>query len=188
MIIEDGKGSGGLAKVRDNRLVTSSVTLTEEEVAIANGDAYIMDIDQVTVDTADYILAYIYNNDPSRDLVVSSLFLSAWENKDQNMLQISVGAALSSAANTSAVVPANRKSGCSNVALGTFYTNDGAGDLTTFTGEVVCGRYGRLVTEGKWFYSPGGWVIPYGASWNCGPSIGDTAYCGCINFYYRAKD
>lgn len=187
MLIEDGTGTGNKLAVVNNRMLVTATGLSEEEVAVINGDAYIMDLDEVGVDTADYVMCYIYNNDPDRDLIITAIFLEAWQNKDQNYLQCQTCNPITSALNHTAVTPANRKSGSGNIALGTFYKNDGGGDMTTFTGEVVCGRYGRLNTEGKWFVPPGGWCISYGFGWNATVSAADTKYCGCIHFYYRDK-
>lgn len=188
MIIEDGAGKGNSLRVdKSLQIGVRATNLSEEEVAIMNGDAYIMDIDGVGVDTADYVMAYIHNNYPDKDLIITGIFLEAWENKDQNYLQCQTCSTITSAANHTAIVPANRKSGSGNTALGTFYVNDGGGDMTTFTNEVVCGRFGRLNTEGKWFVLKGGWCVPYGLAWNATVSIGDTNYNGCITFYYRDK-
>jgi len=71
--ITDGTGTGNRAKVKDNRVLTNSLTLSVFEDKILKGNAYNVNTELLTITTdAEHSLLYIKNNESN------TLTLDAW--------------------------------------------------------------------------------------------------------------
>jgi len=184
MLIEDGKGSGFKAQIDDeNCLCVNSVCNNAEHHANhIHGSAYTMDIDGVVVDGDGYYFLYIKNTD-DEDLIVTSITLRTGQNKDDDDVEVHLGHTLSSVANHTAIVPANVNAGCGLLADGTFYVNDGAGNLTTLAGGVVAGRYKFTTTQSKWSKSTD-WIIPKNQTFSL-LTAKDNKFYGYVSFFFH---
>lgn len=187
MIIEDGTGSGKTAKVTaDNRL---QVAREDDALnAVLNGDAYVLHVDGITSSADDYLLALMINGDAAeRDMVVTKMEIAANDTDDNCVLEVNLGGTFTSAvANGTATTPHNQKSGCGKDAGGSYYVNDGDGDMTTETNAYVGYAHKQpLANYSAEMRVDGGWIIPYG----CSISLSATKngkYTGCIHFYFRS--
>lgn len=186
MLLEDGKGTGSTAEVKTNILQVS--TADEALVAARNGDAYVLACDGITIDTANYLIALLINQDGQhRDMVVTKADLAGNETEDDGVFDINLGGTFTATvSNGTAAIPGNVNSGSGKVAGGEFYVNDGAGDMTTETGAYV----GYVKKQAPQNYNtelsiPGGWVVPYGQSLSVSNGKNGKFY-GCIHFYYRS--
>ena len=185
MLIEDGKGGGSTAEVKNNVLQVS--TGGEALIAAVNGDAYVLACDGITIDVANYLIALLINQDGlHRDMVVTKVDLAGNESEDDGVFDINLGGTFTATvANGTAAVPGNVNGGSRKVAGGEFYVNDGAGDMTTEAGAYVAyvkkQERQNVNTE---LSIPGGWVVPYGQSLSVSNGK-DGKFYGCIHFYYR---
>ena len=186
MILEDGKGSGSKAEVRNNKLQIASQD--EALNAAINGDAYVFHIDAVTISAADYLIALMINTDENeRDMVVTKIVITPRSSDDESQVEVNLGRTFTTTvANSTAVVPYNVRSGCTKTAGGTFYTNDGGGDMTTEANAYVAYSQAKGIKNTPMNMEvAGGWIIPHGASISVSANK-DDVYYGCIHFYYRS--
>jgi len=184
MFIEDGKGTGYKVQVDDeNALVANAICHTGQHHSNhIHGTAYTMDIDGVVVDGDGYYFLYIKNTDDN-DLIITSITLRTNQNKDDDDVEAYIGHTLSSVANHTAVVPANINAGSGLSASGTFYVNDGAGNLTTLSGGAVAGRYKFTTTQSKWVKASG-WIIPKNQTFSL-LTAKDNKFHGYVSFYFH---
>ncbi len=185
MFIEDGKGSGGLAEVKNNKLQIAGQD--EALNAAINGDAYVFHIDAVTISVADYLIAIMINTDENeRDMVVTKVVITPRTSDDESQVEINLGGTFTTTvANSVAVVPYNCRSGSKKTAGGIFYKNDNAGDMTTEANAYVAYSQAKgLKNTPMMMEVAGGWIIPHGASISVSANKDDVFY-GCIHFYYR---
>ena len=186
MIIEDGMGSGGNAEVRDHVLQVSQ--LSEARRATLAGDAYVFHIDAVTIDTADYLIALMINDDGlNRDMIVTQIVISPNTSDDDGQVEVNLGGTFGATiANSTAVVPGNCLSGNGKTAGGLFYKNDGSGDMTTEANAYIAYAQKKGIKNTPMVMSiPGGWIIPHGQSISVSADK-DDKFFGCIHFYYRS--
>ena len=128
-MIEDGKGSGGTAEVRNNKLRTYSII--EEEQAHANedeGNAFSVVIDRATDGGAQQF--FYMKNTGDADLHVTSIKTFVSADTEIKVLLNVTGTATSPAT----ITPVNRNTGSGNVISGTFQTGN---DLTMTGGDTV---------------------------------------------------
>ncbi len=185
MFIEDGKGSGGLAEVKSNRLQIAGQD--EALIAALNGDAYGFHIDAVTITTAEYLIALMINTDENeRDMIVTKVVITPRTSDDETQVEINLGGTFTTTvANSTAVVPGNCLSGSRKTAGGIFYKNDGGGDMTTEANAYVAYSQAKGIKNTPMMMEvAGGWIIPHGASISVSANK-DDVYYGCIHFYYR---
>jgi len=183
-IIEDGKGGGTKAEVRKSILQVSG---NEALNANLNGDGYVLHINSITIDTADYLIALMINKDSKgRDMIVTKVDIAGISTDDDAVMEINLGGTFTATvANGTAAVPGNVNGGSKKVAGGEFYVNDGGGDMTTETGAYICYAQKKgLKNTNTEMSIPGGWVIPHGQSISVS-STQDDKFHGCIHFYYR---
>ena len=185
MIIEDGTGSGNKVKVTGNRL---QVAREDEALnATLNGDAYILHIDAVTIDTADYLIALMINGDTAeRDMIVTQIVISPNTSDDDGCVEVNLGGTFTSTvANSTATTPFNQKSGCIKEAGGSYYVNDGSGDMTTEANAYVGYSQKKGIKNTPMnMRVAGGWVIPFGSSISVSADK-DDKFFGCMHFYFR---
>jgi len=185
MLLEDGKGSGDKAEVRNH-----AVKVLRDDPALQaalNGDAYVLHIDGITSSADDYLLALIINDDgKARDIIVTKIDAAGDDTDKSCIFEINLGGTFTATiANSTAVIPGNVNGGSNKVAGGIFLVNDGSNDMTTETGAYVgYAQKQPLENYNAELSVPGGWVIPHGQSISLSATK-DGKYTGCIHFYYR---
>ena len=184
MLIEDGKGTGYKAEVDSgNRLKTYATSLAEEHhTNVAHGEAYTMDIDGIQPDAADYWVAIIKNT-ADDDLIITSI--TGWVSsfKNDQIYEAYIGGTFTYASNGTAVVPANLNAGSGKTATGSFYVNDGSGNITTVVAGSVAGRFIFGTTPIKWVKSSGG-ISPKNQCFMLYSNLAEKL-TGYISFYYH---
>lgn len=186
MLIEDGKGGKGTAEVKDNMLQVAG--FDEPLQAAINGDAYILHIDSITIDTADYLIALMINGDAKeRDMVVTKVEIAAASTDDNAINEINLGGTFTTTVdNSTATTPFNQRSGCGKTAGGSYYVNDGSGDMETEANAYVAYAQKKgLKNVSSIMRVDGGWIVPYGCSISVSSTYDDKFY-GCIHFYFRS--
>lgn len=153
-----------------------------EHVNRVHGDAYTMDLDSVTIAGGGQWLAVIKNTD-DRDMIVTSL--TYWTNSahEDMHLEVWLGGTFAYAANGTVVVPTNCNAGSGKTASGSFYKNDGGGDMTTLSGQAVCSRTLPKTTVQK-LTKDSGWVVPKNQVWALKMDK-DGMIRGYVSFYYH---
>ena len=186
MIIEDGMGDG--YKVRINGEHQLHVYAASEELQEhtndVEGEAYTMDIDNVTLSSSYYLLAL--KNTHDKDLIVTSVTLWVAEFKDGTIIEASIGGTFTYAAGGTVVVPANLNAGSGKAAEGSFYVNDGAAtDISTITAGAIAGRYVFDTKPRKWAKGSG-WVIPKNQCFFLkNDAANDNTWRGYLSFFYH---
>jgi len=184
MLIEDGVGKGYKAKVDDeNRIHVENISLTyEQHVNEVHGEAYIMDLDAITLNSAGEYFAVIKNTDDI-PLHISAITLFMAEFSDTAIVEAYIGGTFVYSANGTVVVPTNMNAGSGKTATGLFYKNDGVGDLATIVQGSIAGRYmfDRIAT--RW-QKESHWILPKNQClmFICEKSI---RLAGYISFYYH---
>ena len=178
----DGQ-DGSVAKVsKDGRLLTSASSYTEDHEAALEGDSYTMDIDGIQTDGADYWLAVIKNTDDD-PLIVTSInaFVPSYSNSQ--IYEVYLGSTFVYAANGTAVVPTNLRSGVIGGAEGEFYVNDGTGNITTIVAGSIAGRFVFTTSMTKWT-KRSAWIIPKNQTFMIWSNLAEKL-TGYISFYYH---
>lgn len=167
-----------------HRLLTFSTIFSEDHFAARNADAYVMDIDSVTTDGANYWLAVIKNTDDD-DLIVTSVTL--WYAGGFNgdcIIEAYLGSTFTYASNGTLLVPANLRSGVTGGADGLFYVNDGTGNITTITAGSIAGRMLFDQKPTRWVKASG-WVVPKNQTFMLWSDKDGETWRGFISFYYH---
>ncbi|GAG20091.1 unnamed protein product, partial [marine sediment metagenome] len=125
----------------------------EAHTNIIHEDVYTMDLDSIVVDGDGYYIVSLQNTS-DKNLIVTSITLWTNQNKDDCNVEVYLGGTLASAG-TTAVTPSNCASGSGHAAEGTFYVNDGAGNMTVTTAGNICGRRKFSTTPHKWVKNSG---------------------------------
>lgn len=185
MIIEDGAGTGRKAKVNLENQIEAHIAMQYMQAWVAREkkEAYTMDIDNVAVSGAHYFVA-IKNTD-DLDMVVTSVTLWVNEFKDTAIVEASVGGTFTYSANGTAVIPSNCDAASGKAASGSFYVNDGVGELATITAGDITGRHIFTTTPIKWMKNSG-WVIPKNLCFFLRVEGGIT-FRGYVSFYYHPE-
>jgi len=181
-VIHDPNGPAMSVNDENQAQVFSVGASLQHHAAHEHGEAYTMDIDNVVCDADGNTFVYIQNTD-DKDLIITSITLWVASNKDDSNVEAYVGHILTAVANETAVTPSNVNPRSGNSASGIFYVNDGAGNLTTLTGGVICGRWKPTTTVGKW-EKKSGWVIPKNQTFTL-QCTKDNTFRGYISFYYH---
>ena len=179
----EGKNGVPIGATPDGRLHTEAVSLPEEHEAALENNAYTMDIDGIQPDGANYWVAVIKNT-ADEDMVITSItgWVSSFENTQ--IYEAVIGQTFTYAANGTAVVPVNTKSGISGGADGDFYVNDGSGNITTVGGTgLIVGRYIFTTTPLKWTKGTG-WIVPKNQTFMIWSNLAEKLN-GYISFYYH---
>ena len=184
MEVRDGTGQGFRAKVDDeNRLHVDSIS--EGRAYHANelhGEAYSMDLDDATTDGANYWVAIIKNT-ADIDLHVSAVTLWTPAFDNTQIVEADIGGTFVYASNGTAVVPTNANAGSGKSAVGSFYVNDGTGNITTVVAGSIVGRHIFSTTPIKW-QDDAQWILPKNQCFMLWSNIADTL-TGYISFYYH---
>lgn len=184
MEIRDGTGTQRGLKIDDENMahVLATCASVQHHVNDAHGEAYTMDIDAVTLNGAGEYFAVMKNTD-DLDMHITSVTLFMPEFSDTAIVEAYIGGTFAYSANGNAVVPTNMNAGSGNTATGTFYKNDGVGDLATITQGNIAGRYMFDRVSMKWEKSTH-WVVPKNT---CFMLICEKAQriAGYISFYYH---
>lgn len=149
--------------------------------ALRHQDAYTMDIDGVTIGAGHY-LAAIKNTDDKK-LVIDKVTLWVNEFKDTAIVEASVGGTFAYSANGTAVVPSNCDAESGKAAVGSFYVNDGVGDLATIVVGDITGRFIFNITPLAWM-KESGWVLPKNSCFFL-KSEGGVTFRGYISMHYE---
>ena len=155
----DGQ-DGSVAKVTDDgRLHTSASVYSEDHEAALDSDAYVLDIDAISVNGSEHLI--VIKNTDDDPLVVTSVTLWMDSYKKSTFLEVNLNETFTYAANGTALTPINMRSGVAGGADCTCYKITAAGtDITTFGGTATKGgRFIFTTTPLKWEKSSG-WVIP----------------------------
>jgi len=178
----EGHEGNPIGADEENRMKTFSTILTEDHYAAMDADAYTMDIDGITPDSADYWLAVIKNTDDD-PMVVTSVTLWVNEFSDIAIVEAFLGSTFTYTDNGTVVTPTNLKSGVTGGADGEFYVNDGSGNITTIVAGSVAGRFIFTTTPLKW-EKGSGWVVPKNQTFML--QVGSSKkFTGYISFYYH---
>lgn len=183
MILIDATGNSFGAKVdEEHRLwVKANMVTMERHVAQTEHQAYTMDIDSVVVDGDGYYILNLQNSH-DHDLVITSITLWTASSKDDCNVEAMVGTSLASAGTTT-ITPTNVDSRSGLVAEGTFYVNDGSGNMTVATAGLICGRHRFSTTPVKWVKTSG-WIIAKNKCFSLLCSK-DNTFRGYLSFYYH---
>ena len=154
-----------------------------------DGDAYTMDIDNITVGAAGNTLALMKNSHSTKKLIVAKFELTPNTADDDQEIEVYIGGAFTYLAEGTAVVPACMASGKSGGAPGgvadSFYVSDGTADtLTTITAGTIAGRF-PMPSKLKYVCEvPSYWRIDPG---NCFylTATKDEKFRGFISFFYK---
>jgi len=179
------EGSNGVpVEATEHGLKVDSTAVSQHHKAAHDGYAYFFPIDGIGTNGAEHLA--VIKNTSSLSLHVSAIRLFVATFKDTTRIKVYLNETLTYAANGTAVVPVNLKSGLVGGAVGEFYTITAAGtDITTFAGTAVIGgiyvfeRYPILITD------PGGWVVPPNQVFSLYNVGNDNTFYGGIDFYYH---
>lgn len=159
--------------------------------AAQDGDAYVMDIDNVTIGANGNTIALMENSHSSKEMIVTSFTLTPNTVDADQEIEVYIGGAFSYLAEGTAVVPANlhanKAGGASGGVTESFYTSDGTADtLTTITAGVIAGRFAmpdnvpyNCTVSGRWHITPGKCFYITATK--------DEKFRGFIEFYYRQE-
>lgn len=183
MIVVDPRTGQAVYVNGEGRMFTYAIVETEQlHVNEDETEAYTMDIDNVVVDSDG---AYILNlqNTNNGNLIITSITLWTASSKDDSNVEAMIGTSLASAGTTT-VTPTNCNALSGLSATGTFYVNDGSGNMTVADAGLICGRHKVSTTPTKWI-KESGWIIPknQGFSLLC---TKDNTFRGYLSFYYHA--
>ena len=164
---------------------TSAKAYSEDHVAALDGEAFTMDIDAKGVNGSEH-LCVIKNNHSTKKLIITSITLWVATYKDTTFLEARLNETFAYAAEGTAVVPTNMKSGKVGGAQGDFYVIAAAGtDITTFAGTaVIAGRCIFTTTPYKWA-KESNWIVPPDQVFSLYNNANDNIYSGYISFYYH---
>jgi len=181
MLIEDGKGLGSKMGVDDENMgLVNCVSVSgQHHTNHHHGESYTIDLDGVVIDGDGYYVVSIQNTDDD-DLIVTSMTLWVNQNKEDCNVEVYLKGTLASAG-TTAITPANCNAGSGETATGTFYVNDGAGNMTVGTTGTICGRMKLFTTPTRWV-KESGWILPKNGVMNI-MNTKDNKFSGYISFY-----
>ena len=167
-------------------LLTLAEASAPDHRAAEDNDTFTMDIDGIQTDGVSYWLAVIKNGHSTKDLVVTSI--TGWVPSFSNtqIYEAVIGQTFVYASNGTLIVPVNVKSGIAGGAQGSFYVNDGSGNITTIGGTgLIVGRYIFGAEAGKWT-KRSGWIIPPDQTFMIRSDLAEKL-TGYISFYYETK-
>lgn len=138
--IQDGTGTGNLAKVsEDNRLVTSSVTISAAAEATVGGDSYNINTGVITLTSAgESGILYVKNNE-NFDMFISSIGIllggnTGGDTTDTNLIKTYRNPTAGTLISGASAVSSNE--------------NRNFGDTSTWAADVFKGAEGNTVTDG----------------------------------------
>lgn len=186
MEIRDGTGKGNMLKVDDEHMAHTRAIMDSQQhhTNESHGEAYVMDIDAVTLNGAGEYFAVIKNTDDI-DMHVSGVTLFMPEFSDTAIVEAYIGGTFAFSANGTVVVPTNMNAGSGKTATGEFYKNDGGGDLATIVQGSIAGRFMFERYSACWC-PDSHWILPKNAClmFLCEKA---TRLAGYISFYYHNK-
>jgi len=181
-MIQNDPLTGNAARInKEGHALTRAISVPSQQHTNHNErECYTMDLDNVVVDGDGYFLVSLQNTNDD-DLIVTSITLWTATSKDDCNVEVTLNGTLASAG-TTAVTPVNC-SGKGNNATGTFYKNDGAGNMTvTTTGDIVSRRKFSS-TPYKW-EKKSGWILTKNDVMNIVVTK-DNTFRGYISFFYH---
>ena len=174
-------------------LKTYAESFSTDYDAAQDGDAYILDIDGVTVGADGNTLVMLENSHSSWDMVVTDFRLTpnASAGKDDQEIEVYIGGAFTFLAEGTAVTPANvlasKNGGAPGGVAKSFYVSDGTADtLTTITAGTIAGRFAMPSRKEYDCSVPSAWHIPPGSCFYL-TAAKDEKFRGFIAFYYKEK-
>jgi len=175
--------TGDAMRVNTNGMAQVESLARNEQMhsALRHQDAYTMDIDSVVVSGAHYFVA-IKNTDDKK-LVIDRATLFVNEFKDTAIVEASIGGTFAYSANGTAVVPSNCDAESGKLATGSFYVNDGVGDLATITAGDITGRFIFNILPLVW-EKLSGWVLPKNQCFFLATGV-DITFRGYISMHYE---
>lgn len=183
MIIVDPRTGQAVYVNDEGRMFTYAIVEGEQlHVNEDETETYTMDIDNVVCDGDGYYILNLQNT-ADKHLIITSITLWVATAKDDSNVEVMIGTSLASAGTTT-ITPTNCNALSGLSATGTFYVNDGAGNMTVASAGLICGRRKVNTTPTKWI-KESGWIIPknQGFSLLC---TKDNTFRGYLSFYYHA--
>lgn len=182
-VIHDPNGQSAYVSHEGQLSTSARVSVDQHHANEVHGDAYIMDIDGITASGDGFCFLYIKNEDEHKSLIITSITLWTASDKDDANVVATLGETLTGVANETIVVPSNLNAGSGHTADGTFYVNDGGGDITTLTDGKIVGRWKPRKLVGKWL-KESGWMLTKNQTFTlkCGK---DNKFYGYVAFYYH---
>ncbi len=181
-VIRDPNTQRGMEVDSEGRGQTESKTFTaSQETNHNHKTAYVMELPAATL-TAAWVWAALKNTD-DLEMHITSVVLWTTVNKSNDWVSAYTRGAFTYAANGTSVSPANCNSGGALGASGSFYYNDGVGDLTTITAGQSCGSI-LVTTTPTRFRVDSEWVVPKNQTWYLKSELAnDNTYRGWIEFF-----
>lgn len=185
-----GWGKHNTADVNEKgQLLTYTESFSTEYDAAQEGNAYILDIDNITVAANTNTLVAMENSHSTKEMIITRFVLSCNTADDDQEIEVYIGGAFVYLAEGVAVTPTNihsdKSGGASGGVAKSFYVSDGTADtLTTITGGTIAGRFPM---PGKQSYTCtilAGWHIAPGGLFEL-TATKDEKFRGFIEFYYR---
>jgi len=185
--IEDGTGSGKLAKVNnENRLLVKAVTSeNQHHVSEADHQAYQMSAD-IAIDITEQDLILIKNTSSTRNLIVTFIRLevaSAAAASEDAYFNVEIGGDYASGGTAS--VPINMNVGSGTSADGEFYDASGAAIVVSGTWNQI----DRTYKDDNSYNKHGSLILPKNACLKIshkGSTAAGQAYCR-VSFYLDAN-
>jgi len=162
MKIDDGTGTGFQVKVdSSNRLLTESVTETEQLEAAVRGDSYQVGSGPITLTSANESAVLFFKNNEDKDVIITAVNVTSSKQTGSSAgvflaKLYTSGTALSAGA---AQVPLNNKFGSSQLLTATVQAGQ---EAATVTGGVASGAF--YVQEAMFFNTNTAWVFPKGST------------------------
>ena len=182
--IRDPESQRGIRVTTEFRATVESKTFAASELSnIDHKDAYVMELPAVTL-TAAWVWAAIKNT-ADTEVIITRCVLWTVVNKSNDWVAAYTRGAFTYSANGTVATPANCNSGGALSAEGSFYYNDGVGDLATITAGQSCGSI--LVTAApQEFVIESKWIVPKNQTWYLKSELAnDNTYQGWIEFHYH---
>ncbi len=184
MEIRDANTQRSMDVDNEGRAQVEAKTFTaSQETNHSHKTSYVMALPAVTL-TAAWIWAAIKNTDDN-ELHITSVVLWVPTNKSNDWVSAYTRGSFTYSANGTSATPANCNSGGALGASGSFYYNDGGGDMATIVVGQACGAI-LITTTPQRFYIDSQWIVPKNQTWYLKSELAnDNAYQGWIEFYYH---
>ena len=182
--IRDPKTGLGMDVSSEARGLVESKGFAASELSnIDHKDAYVMELPAVVL-TSNWVWAAIKNT-ADVELIIVRCVLWTVTAKSNDWVAAYTRGAFTYSANGTSSTPANCNSGGALSAEGSFYYNDGGGDLATITAGQSCGSI-LLNTTPQEFVIESKWIIPKNQVFYLKSELAnDNTYRGWIEFHYH---
>lgn len=180
----EGRNGKPIGATDNGKLWVDATMHTKHNDAAMDGDAFFLSINGVGTNGAEHIC--VLKNTSTIDMFVTQIRLFVATFKATTRVHVLLNETFVYAANGTAVVPTNLKSGTVGGAVGDFYTiASGGTDITTFGGTSVIGGIYVFTTTPIAILDPGGWIVPPGQTFSLYNVANDNTFYGGIDFYYH---